>query len=45
MTDTPEHLDGVSARAGSTNHIVRFVLGISLALVIVAFALVLAYWA
>lgn len=45
MADTPERLDRVSARAGTTNHVTRFVLGISLVLVIVAFALLLAYWA
>ena len=38
--DEPEaHLTTDEARAGSTPHIVRYILGISLALVVVAFAI------
>ena len=36
-----QRLDGDSARAGSTEHVVRYVLGISLALAIVAMVVVL----
>ena len=42
MTDgTPEHLTTTEARAGTTPHVTRFVLGISLLLVIGVFALIL----
>ena len=34
------HIDSDEARAGSTPHVVRYILGISLALVIVAFAVI-----
>jgi hypothetical protein len=35
--ETPTHLDGQDARAGSTPHMTRYVLGFGLALVIIAF--------
>lgn len=41
MNDPEVHLSKTEARAGSTPHIVRYILGISLLLVIVAFAVVL----
>jgi len=42
MTDvTPEHLTTTEARAGTTPHVTRFVLGISLLLVVGLFALIL----
>ncbi|MFW2830622.1 hypothetical protein [Sphingomonas sp. ID0503] len=45
MNDDPQHVDKVEARAGSTPGIVRYVLLISLILVVIAFAVVLGYWA
>jgi hypothetical protein len=45
MSDEPQHIDRVRARGGSTNHVTRYVLGISLVLAVIALALVLAYWA
>jgi len=42
MTDgTPEHLTTTEARAGTTPHMTRFVLGIGLLLVVAIFALIL----
>lgn len=42
MTDgMPEHLTATEARAGATPHVTRVVLGISLLLIIGAFALIL----
>lgn len=35
------HKDTDGARAGSTPHIVRYVLGVSLSLIVIAFAVVL----
>ncbi len=35
------HLDTEDARAGSTPHVTRYVLGISLVLVVIAFAFIL----
>ena len=39
--ETSEHLTTTEARAGSTPHMTRYVLGIGLALVVVLFALIL----
>jgi hypothetical protein len=39
--EQPEHLTTTEARAGSTPHMTRYVLGIGLLLVIVIFALIL----
>lgn len=39
--EQPEHLTTTEARAGSTPHMTRYVLGIGLALVIVLFAFIL----
>ena len=42
MTDgTPEHLTTTEARAGTTPHVTRVVLGVGLMLVIAIFALLL----
>jgi hypothetical protein len=41
-TDKPIHVDAQDARSGTTPHIVRYVLGISMALAIVA---MLVIWA
>jgi hypothetical protein len=43
MNDTPEHITKTEARAGSTPHIVRYVLGISLALAVLAMVAVVAF--
>jgi hypothetical protein len=37
----PEHVTSTEARAGSTPHMTRYVLGIGLVLVIVLFAIIL----
>jgi hypothetical protein len=39
--DEPTEINGTEARGGATPHVTRYVLGISLILVIVLFALVL----
>ena len=42
MTDgTPDHLTTTEARAGTTPHMTRFVLGVGLLLVVAIFALIL----
>ncbi|KMS62955.1 hypothetical protein FHS51_003180 [Sphingobium wenxiniae] len=41
MAEENPHISTEDARAGSTPHIVRYVLGISLALVVIAMLLVL----
>ncbi|ALR20701.1 hypothetical protein [Sphingobium baderi] len=41
MADEEQHISTVDVRAGSTPHIVRYVLGISLALVVIVMLLVL----
>ena len=42
MTDaTPEHVTATEARAGTTPHVTRVVLGVGLLLVIALFALIL----
>ena len=41
MNDQPEHVTTTEARAGSTPHMTRYVLGIGLVLVIVLFAIIL----
>ena len=42
MADQEEHVTTTEARAGSTPHMTRYVLGIGLVLVIVAFAIIVA---
>jgi len=41
MADPTEHVTTTEARAGSTPHMTRYVLGVGLALVIVIFAVIL----
>jgi hypothetical protein len=41
MLDAPEHVTTTEARAGTTPHVARYVLGIGLVLVIVIFAVIL----
>ena len=41
MTEQPEHLTTTEARAGTTPHMTRYVLGIGLVLVVVIFAVIL----
>jgi hypothetical protein len=41
MTDQPENLTTTEARAGTTPHMTRYVLGIGLVLVVVIFAAIL----
>ena len=41
MNPHPEHLTKTEARAGTTPHVTRYVLGIGLVLVVAAFALLL----
>ena len=38
------HLTRTEARAGSSNHVTRYVLSISLALVVILFAIILVVW-
>jgi len=38
------HVSGTEAKGGSTLHVMRYVLMFSLALVVIAFAIVLALW-
>jgi len=40
----PEHITTTDARAGSTPHMTRYILGWGLGLVIVAFVIVLFVW-
>jgi hypothetical protein len=44
MSDEPEHISTNDARAGSTPHMTRYILGWGLALVIIAFAILLFVW-
>jgi hypothetical protein len=44
MADEQSHLSRTEARAGSTNHVVRYILGASLTLVVVLFALIVWLW-
>jgi hypothetical protein len=41
MNDVPEHVTMTEARAGTTPHVARYVLGIGLFLVIAIFAVIL----
>ncbi len=43
--DHPEQLTATEARAGATPHVTRYVLAISLVLLVVAFAALLMIWA
>ncbi len=44
MHDGPEHITTTEARAGTTPRMTRYVLGWGLALVLIAFALILLVW-
>ena len=44
MLDAPEHVTTTEARAGTTPHVARYVLGIGLVLVIIVFAVILFAW-
>ncbi len=44
MADEEIHLTRKEARAGSSNHVTRYVLSISLVLIVILFALLLFYW-
>ncbi len=44
MADEEVHRTDTEARAGSSPHIVRYILAISLALVILAFVVILFVW-
>ena len=41
MTDGEEHVTMTEARAGTTPHVARYVLGVGLLLVVVIFAIIL----
>lgn len=41
MQDEPEHISKTEARAGTTPHMTRYILGWGLALVIIAFVILL----
>jgi hypothetical protein len=44
MDEGEPHIDTTSARAGATPHMTRYILPISLILVVLAFALLLLLW-
>lgn len=44
MADRKPHLSRTEARGGSSNHVTRFVLPISLALVVILFLVILFIW-
>jgi hypothetical protein len=44
MAEDETHVTRTEARAGSSNHVARYVLAASLALVIIAFAIIVAVW-
>jgi len=44
MADDEPHLTRTEARGGSSNHVTRFVLPASLALIIILFAVLLIVW-
>jgi hypothetical protein len=44
MDEEPEHISTNDARAGSTPHMTRYILGWGLGLVVVAFIVVLLIW-
>jgi hypothetical protein len=44
MDDEPQHIGTTDVRAGSTPHMTRYILGWGLALVILAFVVVLFIW-
>jgi hypothetical protein len=44
MDEREQHIDTTSARAGATPHMTRYILPISLGLVVLAFLLLLFLW-
>jgi len=44
MDEGEQHIDTTRARAGSTPHMTRYILPISLGLVVIAFLIVLLFW-
>jgi hypothetical protein len=42
--DDNQHIGKTEARAGTTPHMTRYILPISLAMVVIIFALILLYW-
>jgi len=44
MAEEETHLTRTQARAGSSNHMVRYILPISLALVVILFAVIVLLW-
>jgi hypothetical protein len=44
MDDGPQHIDTTRARAGATPHMTRYILPISLGMVVIIFALLLLFW-
>jgi len=44
MNDEPEHIGTTEARAGTTPHMTRYVLGWGLGLVILSFLILLLIW-
>ena len=44
MDDREQHIDTTRARAGTTPHMTRMILPISLALVVILFAIILFVW-
>ena len=44
MKDGPDHISTTEARAGTTPRMTRYILGWALALVVIAFALILFVW-
>ena len=44
MSDQPEHISTTDARAGSTPHMTRYILGFGLVLVIAAFVAIVLIW-
>ena len=44
MDDREQHIDTTRARAGTTPHMTRVILPISLALVVILFAVILFVW-
>ena len=44
MDDGKQHIDTTRARAGATPHMTRYILPISVGLVVIIFALLLLFW-
>ena len=44
MAEEETHLTSTQARAGSSNHMLRYILPVSLALVVILFAVIVLLW-